>query len=633
MANATSEASEEVLSTQTGAERRSQVRFPFRLAISCKTLEMSVSTPWHGECRDLSSHGIRFVSKRRFEPQTVLLIELQSKADLPVRSFLGRVKWAEPGPASSWLLGCSLIHFMSSEEVEDLVRQAQPSSAEMPIAPVPAQAPGDLVRRSGRLGKFVRSAHAARRHAEPTIPTAKRAELQRVDQLLERLGDKSLEIRLPSRRAARTGVNPTPSSAPGTETARPSNSLTHTPSETAPAEEPAAPVPAKALETMRADPEQVTLPEIQPEPEVQLQGDTVAKHLLAQLMAELDADQLDSARETSLALLEHNPSDAESLAVVAYLFDQLDAPGKEGQLRCFKGHSCTVNCVAFSPDGRTGFSGSGGDYVDGIYTDGDDRTLRAWDLAGGRELARFSQHSSPVLSVACTPTGSHVLTASRGGTLCYIDARDFGIFRQLARHRSTVFSLAMAPDGRTALTGCDDGVVRLWDLAGTRLRRFEGHSGPVTCVAFSPCGTWVASGGLDRTVRLWDIESGEEAFRFLGHEKGVLCLAVAPNGQQVLSGSADGSLRMWDAEEGGEVAVFWGHEEAVTALAFTSNGQRILSGGRDKTVRLWDAVQGNELRRFTGHTGAVKSVAASPGGRRALSGGADSTVRLWGLPL
>jgi hypothetical protein len=628
----------ESLPKAASAERRSQVRYPFRLAISCKVLDLTASDPWLGECRDLSSHGIRIVAERRFEPETVLLIELKSDSALPVRSFVGQVKWTARNPASGWLLGCALIDYMTDEVVEALVQLGKQITA----ASAAGGANIPLVRRSGNSGLHNRRTIEARIGGEKT-GSQKPPTLDLVDQLFARASSKSQDIRLPSRRSARIGaatsIQPsTPTvdrNTPAVDRNTPplNQQVLNTPPEmplvtrveSPPPPAPKPPEPAKAKEPVPPAPVVEAAP---PKP----QGDPLAKELFRQLTAQLDADDFVHARETALALLERNPNDPETLAVVAYLHDQLDAPGKEGELRCFKGHGCTVNCVGFSQDGRSGFSGSGGDYVDGFYTDGDDRTLRSWDLESGRELARFSEHSSPVLGLACTPSGSHVLTASRGGTLCFIDTRDFTIFRQLARHRSIVHGLAISADGRTVLTGCDDGVVRLWDLAGKRLCRFEGHTGPVTCVAYAPDGTWGASGGLDRTVRIWDLASGKELYKFVGHEKGVLSVAIDPGGQQqVVSAGADGTMRLWDAEEG-EIAAFRGHEDSVTAVAFAPNGQRVLSGGRDKTVRLWDAVTAVELCRFTGHSESVKSVAVSPGGRRALSGSADTTVRLWGLP-
>jgi len=69
-----------------------------------------------------------------------------------------------------------------------------------------------------------------------------------------------------------------------------------------------------------------------------------------------------------------------------------------------------------------------------------------------------------------------------------------------------VLALALSPDGRRLLTGHQDRMVRLWDVAtGKELQRFEGHTGAVQCVAFSTDGGRAVSGGSDNTVRVWGL--------------------------------------------------------------------------------------------------------------------------------
>ncbi len=73
-------------------------------------------------------------------------------------------------------------------------------------------------------------------------------------------------------------------------------------------------------------------------------------------------------------------------------------------------------------------------------------------------------------------------------------------------------SVAFSPDGKTLLAGCDDGQIRLWDLATKKIVWSEDvEHGPVTAVAFSPDGKLFAAGtgelskdDTPGTVVLWD---------------------------------------------------------------------------------------------------------------------------------
>jgi WD40 repeat protein len=282
------------------------------------------------------------------------------------------------------------------------------------------------------------------------------------------------------------------------------------------------------------------------------------------------------------------------------------------------GHGGRVFCLAFSPDGKTIASGA------------EDAMVRLWNAGDGSERARLARHGGSVRSVAFSPDGKTVASGAADAT---VRLWNVGNGRQRARltgHSGSVFCVAFSPDGKTVASGGDDATVRLWNAGdGGERARLAGHSGSVFCVAFSPEGKTLASGGDDATVRLWNTEDWRERARLTGHSESVRSVAFSPDGKTVASGAADATVRLWNPGDGSERAYLTGHRGSVWSVAFCPDGKTVASGAGDDTVRLWNAGDGSERARLTGHRGSVWSVAFSPDGKTLASGAADATVRLW----
>jgi len=157
------------------------------------------------------------------------------------------------------------------------------------------------------------------------------------------------------------------------------------------------------------------------------------------------------------------------------------------------------------------------------------------------------------------------------------------------------------------LTGCDDSI-----------RTFEGNISGVNSVAFSPDRQLALSGSDDGTIKLWEVNTGQLVRTFSGHTYPVYSVAFSPDGQRALSGSRDNTLKLWEVNTGQLLRTFSEHVVGwIKSVAFSPNGQWALSGGSydDSNNRLvakmylWEVNTGQLIRSFKGHTRNVNSVA------------------------
>jgi WD40 repeat protein len=123
-----------------------------------------------------------------------------------------------------------------------------------------------------------------------------------------------------------------------------------------------------------------------------------------------------------------------------------------------------------------------------------------------KEIAMFKQPTKHLYSVAFSPDGK-TLASGSGGLVRLWDVTEQKEVAALEGHREgVVMSVAFSPDGEVLASGSYDETVRLWDVeAGKEVALLSEHSYVVSSVVFSPDGKWLASGSWDGTVLLWEM--------------------------------------------------------------------------------------------------------------------------------
>ena len=278
-----------------------------------------------------------------------------------------------------------------------------------------------------------------------------------------------------------------------------------------------------------------------------------------------------------------------------------------------RGHGGPVRAVAISPDASFAISGSF------------DTSAIRWSLArnSAEQVLRF--HDGAVNAVAVLKDG-RIVTAGEEGRIAVWRRGEQAPAAVLQGHSAPVVSLAVSPDGSTLASASWDQTVRLWPLAGGAPRVLEGHAQNVNGVAFTPDGRSLVSVGYDTTLRIWP-RAGTGAPLIKTLPSPLNAVAVAPDGEIVAAG-ADGNLYFLSpaGEARGEVKAA---ATPIIALAVSADGKLVAAAGIRGSVTIVERAGRKVARTLVGPGLPVWSVAFFPDNKTLLTGGADRIVRRW----
>ncbi|MBW4495702.1 MAG: caspase family protein [Oscillatoria princeps RMCB-10] len=243
-------------------------------------------------------------------------------------------------------------------------------------------------------------------------------------------------------------------------------------------------------------------------------------------------------------------------------------------------------------------------------------------VKAGRQIERMKRVGNLLVSVPAETQGETVRVL--GKVIYDIQERN-----RLEQHSDQVYSVAFSPDGQTIASASRDKSVILWHSNGKLLRILTGHRGGVRAVSFSPDCKIVASASGDQTIILWNTSDGKLLITLPGHKDGVNSVSFSRDGQKVVSASDDKTIKLWRTKDGKIIKTLKGHSDSVKSARFSPDGKTIVSASADGTIKLWRTSDGKLLKTLKGHSGSVNSASFSPDGKLIASAGTDKTVKLW----
>ena len=267
--------------------------------------------------------------------------------------------------------------------------------------------------------------------------------------------------------------------------------------------------------------------------------------------------------------------------------------------KTLKGQSGSVTSLAFSPNGK-------------LLANGSPATLNLWDTRTGKLLRRlriqFAYPTYEFYSVAFSPDSKTLATGSGGNDgkpfeVRLWDASSGKLLRIFGRHKGQIPSVAFSPTGKLLASASYDGTIKLWSVQTGRLITTWRSGAGRFAVAFSPDGQTLANSDNSNQVELRDIRTGKLLFTLSGHKAPVRSVAFTPDAKTLIGGSNDGTIRMWDTQMGqlkrtlavkGKApetkqeifATQFEPRDDVMSVAVSPDGSMLGSGNYDGTVKL-----------------------------------------------
>ncbi|XP_021340919.1 protein will die slowly-like [Mizuhopecten yessoensis] len=194
-------------------------------------------------------------------------------------------------------------------------------------------------------------------------------------------------------------------------------------------------------------------------------------------------------------------------------------------------------------------------------------------------------------------------------------------------HSGSVTCVYIDDQSRFALSGGEDGVLKMWNLELSKFKEnMLGHSAGITCIAVSPDGSCCVTGSRDRTLLLWSLELLTWVVSYKHHELMIQSVEYIDE-ERILSYDVQGSFHLWQAETGTTLTTY---TIPVATFVVSNNGRYLVTSRGDQSGKIWNTDDGTMIGCVS-HTERITCVARSVDDQYLVTASVDGSLKVWEL--
>lgn len=206
--------------------------------------------------------------------------------------------------------------------------------------------------------------------------------------------------------------------------------------------------------------------------------------------------------------------------------------------------SDSIYGVSFSPEG------------DRIACGGADKSVRLFNVADGKELFKFDNHSDWVFGTTFSVDGKRVLSGSRDRAMKLINASNAQLIDDINKLLENVLCIARHPKEDIIAYGGELGGVRTYKMQENQgrtaanndvnlVREYERQPSSVHAICYSPDGSLLAVGGAMDEIRIYKTSDGARAGTAKGFNGAIFSMTPHPKQPLLAAGGFDGKVHIF----------------------------------------------------------------------------------------